>query len=162
MQSRLPKWQCLNENCLHNSRGGSLSVADVAAKQGLSEVSFAVYELLEREANDRTEPPADGEQHAPAAPNRDLDQQLKVMAQNIEQLCRSHYPYLWRAGRSPPTFAAVLLKADRRSVKRSSSHHATIGITREPSDSFVPSCADSDGERTSASPFSAMVSLAPY
>jgi hypothetical protein len=63
----------------------ALSVADMAAQQGLSQVSFAVYELLEREASDRTEPPTAEQQNAPAPHNRDLDQQLKSMALIIEQ-----------------------------------------------------------------------------
>lgn len=73
----------------------ALSVADLAAQQGLSEVSFAVYELLEQRSS-RAETPAGSSgngtgraglvQQERASYNMGLDGHLKSVALSIEKI----------------------------------------------------------------------------
>jgi len=76
-------------------RREALSVADVAAQQGLTEVSFAVYELLERaspQAGNRTgEVESDGRavHEQPSRYRTGLDERLKAIASDIERILGS-------------------------------------------------------------------------
>jgi type I restriction enzyme R subunit len=72
---------------LRQLRTQALSAADVAAQQGLTEVSFAVYELLEQASADGAGPPSSNgvrEGHGPYRAG--LDKRLKSVALSVEAI----------------------------------------------------------------------------